>query len=699
MKLFDPYLTAAGKTRRPLYMPLITVLLTASVFLIALSRIQDTDAWLHLSLGRLIWQLKAFPAREMFTYPTFDQPFSYTSWLFGLISYMIHRFFGVYGLELFKASAVATAFFLMFRDSVRPYLNYVVPAFVLSATVVILQFRFVLRPEILMMGYISFSIFSLNAYMYEDRKYVYALPLVHLLWANTHSSINLMFVPFGAFILGGAAQIYIGKKGVGDPASVSRRKVAVIGALFVISLAASLLNPNSFHQYLYAGKVLAADWYKKVTVELHPPVGADRTMLFVIVGLIISSFVLNAKRISFIHLLLVLPFLYLPFLADRFIVLIGVIGGPVLARNISGFIESRRVGLLSRKKAIVIMTLVWIVLYCSLTLAKAGPFGRGGGAFGFGFDYSMVPRGAVEYLDSRGIYDKVMNEFSDGQYIIWTGYPRRTVFIDGRGALPEELLYKSMTFRFSNAVLDDLYNRFGFETIVMPYARDAIYGGKHKFHFMHPQWALVYWDDTSMVFLKRGGRYENVVGSDEYKFATPDISLYSFIGGLEEHRDDIAEQRLAEELKRNIRETDSSLARTFLGSLYAKRERGREAVESFSGIRRYAYPTHRYIVNILAGQAYEQLGNLSEALWQYDEALGMQPDTVTLLRTADLYLRMNRPEKAVEACRKALQLNSGTAEAYPLLIRSYQKLGLTKEAAGALSEFQSLQGRAGKTTH
>ena len=182
---------------------IVIFLFLASVFLLALSKVADTDAWMHLSLGRLIWELKGLPSNEPFVYPSLDKPFAYNSWLFGLIYYLSYHAFNIYGVILLKAITITTAFYILLKDSLRPYKNHIVSIMVMTAVVVMSAHRFVERPDTFLMVFLSFSIFSLNAFVYNDKKYIYALPLTHMLWANSHASINLMFVPFCPLLLGG----------------------------------------------------------------------------------------------------------------------------------------------------------------------------------------------------------------------------------------------------------------------------------------------------------------------------------------------------------------------------------------------------------------------------------------------------------------------------------------------------------------
>ena len=242
-----------------------------SVFLLALNKINDVDAWIHLSMGRLLWELKGFPPNEPFVYTMADKPFVYTSWLFSIIYYIAYQALNVYGVIILKALTVTSAFFILVRDSLRPYRNYVITVVVMAAVVVLTRHRFVERPDTFLMVFLAFSIFSLNAFIYDNKKYIYALPLTHMLWANSHTSINLMFIPFFSFIVGGYLQRLLAGKGFFFSNAPTAKQLKTIMIIFGASFAASLISPYFIGQYTFGVQVIATDWLKQEVIELRPP--------------------------------------------------------------------------------------------------------------------------------------------------------------------------------------------------------------------------------------------------------------------------------------------------------------------------------------------------------------------------------------------------------------------------------------------
>jgi hypothetical protein len=572
----------------------LVALFVIAVFLSVVNKIGDTDAWL------LIWTLQGLPETEPFMYPISDTPFSYNSWLFGLLCYLINTYIGEYGLVLLKAGAITTAFYALLRDSLKPYNNYVVAVVSMTAAAILSSYRFVLRPDIFFMVFLSFSVFSLDSLLYENKKYLYALPLIHVLWANMHASIIVMSVPFMAFIAGGLAQQYLTKRGMHFRYTLSPSQMKTISVVFIASFIATFLTPDfTFHQYFYGPKYLSSSWHMENIIENIFPTNL-KLLTYGITAVVLMSFVLNRKQLSLIHLFLVIPFLFLTFGAVRFLIVVAIIGFPIMARNISASLEGKG---WKPTRALMVFSAAFIVLFSAVTVSQAVKHKK----FGFGLDHSQMPKGAIEYMDRRNIHGRMLNSYTFGQYITWTSYPGRTVFVDARGHLPAELLDKMLEFRYSRRILDELYDEYGFESILTKYANATELHAPST----HPQWALVYWDDVSLLYLRRGGKYDEVIREDEYRFVRPELTPLSLI---ENPPDKVHRRNLIDELTRNIQEVtdaETSRAHTLLGYAYYSEGEVERALEHLLSAVRIA--PRNTSANYGLGILYEKRGDYKTA--------------------------------------------------------------------------------------
>lgn len=653
---------------------LLTLFFLSSVFLLAIFKIGETDFWMHISIGRLIWSLKGLPGHELFPYTMTAEPFLYTSWLFGLIYYLTYQALDVYGVILLKAITVTTAFYILLRDSLRPHRNYFISIIIMSIVVIIARYRFVERPDTFLMVLLSFSIFSLNAFLYDNKRYLYALPFTHLIWANSHSSINLMVIPFLSFIIGGALQRYFEDRGVrfSNTPSVSQLKVIIL--IFILSIITTLLNPNVISQYTFGPDVLSSAWKDKI-MEFFPPTWKTDNWPYLITMAVVVTFAMECfkcyrfkgiakKYPSFIPIMLVIPFIALSFAAIRFDPILAIIAGPILVRSLSALLNSEKWGGFFFKKKAIIAVAAWIPVYVFFVLPRIDTsvdFNR----FGFGIVDSSIPEGALKYMDKKDITGRMFNEFGWGGYIVWRDFPKREVFVDPRAYIPSEILDKYFAAEEVPAALDDLERKYGFESVLIAYpsfVSQEMSEKEYDVALINPKWALVYWDDQSLVYLKRGGRYDSIIKEDEYKLVKPANSVDIYKAHLQ---DEGFRFNLIKELKRNVSETGSTKAKavlSFIGEQHfnwgvAAYEKSNYllAIEEFKKSIEAAPSDPLVCCNL--GYAYYDMGMLNKAYEYQKKAITIDPNLAySHYGLALIYARWGDKEKAIQHFKKYLRI-------------------------------------------
>lgn len=696
------------------YNLILILLFLASVFVLALNKIEDTDTWTHLVLGKLIWEFKGIPQKEQLLYTHFDQPFASNSWLFELVFYLAYYVFKLYGVVLLKAGIITASFYILLKDSLRPNRNTLVAVICMAAIVVVARHRFVERPDIFLMLFLSFNIFALNAFLYDNKRYIYILPLINLLWANSHPSIILMLVPFLAFIAGGTLQKFINKKRTIFHDTPSDRQLMVVAGIFVLSIAASFITPYSILSELQGGvryvlanimpaspagqvssgaaSVVSSDWWSQEVSELRKPTWEIAKAPYLIVSLLVLSFVLNVRRLSLISIFMVIPFIHLSFTALRFIFLFAVVAGPVIIRNMSSFLSMPEIDRFLGRKAVIAVAAFWLVIYTGLSVANVSPFGNDDKEFGFGVNYDNIPEGALKYMDEKGIEGRVFNQFHWGGYMSWRDFPKRSAFIDGRGLLSPDLLEKTGKARSNELVLSELEKKYGFVSVLVEFQlmeektneviteRDLGLAGN--------EWALVYWDDISLVYVKRGGKYDSVIRDDEYRFVKPANGEYSLRGKLQ-NKD--SRDLIIAELKRNINKTHSSRAYALLGFVYNETGLYREAIEAYSKVKDHTLPFISQLSRAYNGMAfaYGKLGRLDDAISYYRKGLSMSADAISYYNLGLIYSQKGDRMSALDCMKSALEVNSMFVPAHEHIVALYNEMGMKDEANKAAKSYEA----------
>ena len=170
-----------------------------------------------------------------------------------------------------------------------------------------------------------------------------------------------------------------------------------------------------------------------------------------------------------------------------------------------------------------------------------------------------------------------------GGYLIWRFGPRRAVFIDGRNELFAPLL-QELSGIYSgessyNAWLD-LVRRFAIEGALVRYSPDKMgvvypaagdlpprrgYRAFSAYLFPQSGWALVYWDDTAMLFLRRGSENRALIDRFAYRSVNPEDAEYVLQKAVEDPR---FRESLQQDLTRRLSEPPScERARILLGQL------------------------------------------------------------------------------------------------------------------------------------
>lgn len=669
----------------------------ACVAVLAFNKIDDTDTWTHLAFGRWIWTHAAVATHEPFI--THAEPFAYQNWLFGLAYYLAFAVGGLAGVTVLKALVVTALFALLLALALRPQRRMVLAVAVLFAVALMLRARFVERPDTVMMLSLAATLWCLQAYVDSGCRWLYAVPLVHWLWANSHTSIVLMAVPFFAYLIGGWAQGRIAgalthrvaPSRLGFAPGLTASQLRTIAVVFAFSLAASLLSPYGLAQFTHSIQAVQSDWWRQEIGELQRPGWVRFAWLYLLDALVVASFALNHRRVSLIDLLVALPMLVLSLEAIRF-TWFAAIGAVYLVRNVAEFAADRRLQWRGRSGEIACgVAALAVAAATALHLARVPPLDTERiKQTGVGINPTLLPEGALAYLDRVGVTGQVFNLFQWGGYLTWRDLPRRTPFIDGRGFRDDALLERVGRAEHDSRVLDEFQRQFGFESVlaVVPVARHAFDREALRAGLVlsRPNWALVYWDDLSIVLLRRGGPYAETIARDEYRHALP-------YGVVDRGRlaDPAYRQGVLDELRRNLLETGSSRARINLAFTYNEIGEARQALAVLDGVRSSVFIDFESDAHVQRGHAYRRLGEIDAAIRSFEQVPPATRNVQVWQSLAALHAEQGRRAQAIEYYEQALRLEPGLEPAYPALAALYRAVGRSDAAEQTM---QRLRGQA-----
>jgi hypothetical protein len=551
------------------------------------------------------------------------------------------------------------------------------------------RFRFSLRPHLLALLFFAIDIYLLNRLsavishrsaiplslweMARVRVSLIAIPLIQVLWANVHGSAIIGVLLPGIFFIGGFL----------NPPQSPFNKGGRKGDFFLIlllAIAASLLNPYGYHiltdpfvPFLGQGSHL----FQMLTIDEWQMPSKD--MFFGWYGLLlavgIASFLLPSlslrervrARGRYTDLLLFSTFAILSIKAVRFIDLFAVAAAPVIYKNVvSGqwsvvSTGSRESGVRSQESnshpSYLILHPFLILSIFLLIGIKDTTF-----SLGFGVDEEVVPKKAVEFMERNGIDGRIFNSYNFGGYLIYNGYQ---VFIDGR------LCYsKGLINEFADANLmkgwERVDEKYRPDIVLVEYAKPSI---PNSLLTDRGNWALVYWDDLVMLFLRRSELFSGIISKNEY-YLNP-MDMYGRSSFPSPHPDPLPsrergdilfwEEAIFAEAHRRIKEGPESMrAHLLLGNLYMSRGEADKAAVEYETVIKSSLSFGKAEAHNNLGTAYERIGDLDSAEMEYKRAIRLDK-TYPLPQRNLGYLKLEKSEyiEALWHLDRYLRLSKG----------------------------------------
>jgi len=461
-----------------------------AIFLLGLfsTEMSDPDSWWNLATGRYIVTQHRLPVPDPFAYTTAGAVPAYPGeeqtrrfnltheWLAQAVWYLIESAGGEASVVLWKALLMAllcglTGLVAKWRTE---SLLWGIAAALAAASLAI-EFAHD-RP-----GIVSYAFTAACVAIFEDRKRLWLLPPLLLIWANCHGGFFLGWVVSGAY----AADALLRR-------AADRRRVPLVSG---IAVAVSGLNPNGFAVIAtllrYGQSPMLTSLMEWAPADLWGPPYAFDVLLYAAAGcLIAASWGGKWRRVRPADWLLFLAFAVAALKAFRNEMLIGLLA-PVLIANY--FPWKRRLPLVTSyaAAAALLVAVVWGCARGSFFQLRAAEW--------------RYPAGAAKFLRDHRISTPLFNTWEYGGYLIWSG---QRVFIDGRV--------------LSETVFQDYRNILGTppgdprrDQTLARYAIGAIVINSFEYNsgIMYPlvpalaqaaeaQWKLVYQDAQSLVFLR-----------------------------------------------------------------------------------------------------------------------------------------------------------------------------------------------------
>lgn len=387
----------------------------------------DQDLGRHLKLGEIILTSREVPRVNLFSYTSPDFPFINHHWLFEVIVYLASITIGLQALLVSKflllLSIASAILFLAYKTKSSLYFSV---SFIFLH---LLRGRSELRPEIISFLFTVVTLLILEKFVKDNSKVIYLLPLISLLWVNSH-----IYFPVGICIqlifLGDILfQKYVQKR----KNALASKKLTTLSIVLGISLAASFINPHFIKGALYPFMVFrnyGITITENLTVfALHEIkfVNPDFFFYFLAAFLLFSSIYASFWRtkFSFKNISLTLLGLALATQSIRGFPYLLCISLPYVLLNFNYKENSVWTKALNLVVAGILVGEAILYLngtYYALTYRAWTPT----------LTYTENAKPALDFVIDHKLPTPLYNNFNIGSYIIYRGYPAYKVSVDGR---------------------------------------------------------------------------------------------------------------------------------------------------------------------------------------------------------------------------------------------------------------------------
>ncbi len=488
----------------------------------------DADTGWHIGIGRYILETGAIPGKGIYSYTAADMPWMAHEWLTELIFAVIHKIRGFNGIVLFAALFIAVTHslfykFLLYRG-VNTALALVLTIFVITVT----SIHWLARPHILSMLITLVWYMALEAYRVEGKRYLYLLPLIMVIWVNLHGGFMAGLLLIAVYWLGRLLDFLLSM----DSSIREKYKSDLLayGKVGFLAICASLLNPHGYKTLLFPFQIMGqelnvgriSEW---ASPNFHGFLPYEYMLLALIVILGFSKF-----KLSFIEAGLVILWTHLSLHSVRYGPLFAIIVTPILAVRLEGLMkDGREAGnrLLSRihdfsegirKTSESVkghtMPIIAVILVAAVTVNSGRVFGMP--LFDYRFDKKRFPVEAVEFAERNGIKGKIFNTYHFGGYLIYKGFPKEGVFIDGRADMYNEFLKNYYDVLDIKPEWKDVLKRFNIDWVLITASSPV-----SVILLEAEEWRLIYADKVANIFVRKGSLNEMLI--DKYK----DVKLVS----------------------------------------------------------------------------------------------------------------------------------------------------------------------------
>jgi hypothetical protein len=466
---------------------MLGTMLVGASFVVVRAFNVDPDLWWHVKTGELILSTHKWATTDPYSYTSYGAPWMSCEWLGDVLFAAVYRIGGLRGLEVLLV-VLASAVMLLLYGLATLRSGNSKAGFVAAAVLLALaNLSFTLRPQMLGYLFLIIILIALERFKQGKQRGVWLLPILFLVWINTHGSWIVGLGVIALYIVCGLVDFQMGSLETRRWTKPERLRLEIV---FMLCLATIPITPYGTRLAMYPFTVASSLPVSVASVlewQVMPfNLAGGKIFLVLILVFFLMQMVFRFSW-SLFEVLLLIGGVGLACLHLRFVLLFVPFFAPLLATMVARWLpvyeKTRDQYLLNF--ALMLGIAIAVVHYfpsrTDIEKAVAGKF----------------PVQALTYLRDHPVPGPMLNSYGFGGYLILSGYK---TFIDGRSELFEQ-----------TGVLDDYMHI----TLLKPGAMQVLSGYQVRSCLMQrdepfattlaamPDWQTVYSDPVSVIFVKR----------------------------------------------------------------------------------------------------------------------------------------------------------------------------------------------------
>jgi hypothetical protein len=473
---------------------MLAALLAGGVFWSGRMFVVDPDLWWHIKVGDSILATHQFPTVDPYSFTVLGQPWIAYEWLGDVLFSFVHRFGGLRGLDALLiglGSAIVIA--LYYLGTLRSGNSKA--GFVSAAVLLILAtVSFSMRPQMLGYLFLILTLIALERFRQGKSRALWFLPVLFLLWVNTHGSFIIGMGAIFLYYVGGLKKLELGDI---ECVPWTERERQQLSCAFLFCLIALTITPYGARLAAYPFDMAFSQPINVANIMEWQSMPFNIAGGKIFLGLLLAFMLFQATlrfKWRFEELALFLFGVMMACLHVRFILLFVPFFAPLLATILARGMHAYNVqkDKYALNAALMALVAFGIVHYFPSRSSIERTVVR------------TFPVDAVNYLRQHPAPGPMYNTYGFGGYLIWTMAPENKVFVDGRGDLYEHGGVLADYLHISTikpGTLQVLQN-YGIQSCLLE--RDEPLGTLLS---ASPEWKKTYFDSVSVLYVRKSASY------------------------------------------------------------------------------------------------------------------------------------------------------------------------------------------------